>query len=344
MAEQHAKPSRHSGQPHNNFFIANFKTAKRVRPLLESALTPRQQAMIDWNTLTVESSTLTDPQDLKAQYADLVAKVRLKQYPKVELGLIVEHKSSPDPGVMVQLLGYESALYTQGTNKVFSIILYHGLTGWHKKKTLQTFKRTGLPDGALREFEEGRMDFEAIFMWLRDPQVQAQVSRMPMEVQLLLHAMANIWEAGVEDLQGWLMRFRPLPEEEEMELSRSVFEYFVQVRGPAYKIDELRYELEAIEPGDEHMQTIQEKWKEWLPLTVGEVRDQGREEGLAEGRAEGREEGLERGVEKGVQQMAIEMAKRCIEDGMSDDEIQRYTRLTPVMIKGLRNGSNYSGD
>ena len=70
----------------------------------------------------------------------------------------------------------------------------------------------------------------------------------------------------------------------------------------------------------------------------------GRAEGLERGLAKGREEGLEKGLEKGVQQMAIEMARRCIEDGMSDDEIQRYTRLTPVMIKGLRNGSNYSGD
>ncbi len=300
----------------------------------------------------MESSTLTDPQDLRAQYADLVVKVRLKQHPEAELGLIVEHKSSPDPGVMVQLLGCESALYTQGTNKVFSIILYHGLTGWHKKKTLQAFKRTGLPDGALREFEEGRMDFEAIFMWLRDPQVQAQVSRMPMEIQLLLHAMANIWETGVENLQGWFMRFRPLPEDEEMELSRSVFRYFVQVRGPAYKIEELRYKLEAMMPSDEYMQMLKEKWLEWLPLTVAEVRDQGfaeglergLERGLEKGREEGLEKGLEKGVEKGVQQMAIEMARRCIEDGMSEDEIQRYTRLTPVMIKWLRSGSNYSGD
>ena len=86
--------------------------------------------------------------------------------------------------------------------------------------------------------------------------------------------------------------------------------------------------MEAMEPGDERMQMIQEKWLEWLPLTVVEVRDQGKKEGL----------------EEGAQQMAIEMARRCIEDGMSDDEIQRYTRLTPVMIKGPRNGRNDSGD
>ncbi len=141
----------------------------------------------------------------------------------------------------------------------------------------------------------------------------------------------------MEDLQGWFERFRPLPEDEELEFSRSVFKYFVQVCGSAYK---LKHELEAMKPRDGHMQLIQEKWKEWLPLTVGEVRDQGMEEGLERGLAKGREEGLERGV----QQMAIEMARRCIEDGMSDDEIQRYTRLMPVKIKDLRNSRNDGGD
>ncbi len=38
---------------------------------------------MDWDTLAVESSTLTDSQDLRAQYAGLVVKVRLKQYPEV---------------------------------------------------------------------------------------------------------------------------------------------------------------------------------------------------------------------------------------------------------------------
>ncbi len=348
MAEQPVKPSRRSGQPHNNFFNANFKTAKRVRPLLEMAMTSSQCEGVDWDTLTVESNILTDSQDLRAQYADLVAKARLRQYPKVWLGFVVEHKSSPAPDVMVQLMGYEWALNRQGANKVFSIILYHGLTGWHKEKTLQAFQRAGLPDEAVSDYERGRMDFEAIFLWLRDPQVQARVRQMPMEVQLLLHAMANIWEAVVEDLQVWFEQFQPLPAEEELELTRSVFEYFLQVGGSAYKIEELRYKLEAMKPGDEHMQVTQEKWLEWLPMTVGEVRDQGKEEGLAEGLAEGLERGLvkgrEEGLERGVQQMAIEMARRCIEDGMSDAEIQRYTRLTPVKIKGLRNGRNDSGD
>ena len=344
MSDLTAKPSRHSGQPHNNFFIANFKTAKRLRPLLKLALAAGQREGIDWDTLTVRSNNLTQPQELRGQHADLVASARLKRYPEVWIGFVVEHKSSADPNVMFQLLGYETAVYRQRVRQVFSVIVYHGLRQWFKEPTFGAYKRAGLPAGALSGFEQGRMDFEAILVWLRDPAVQEQMKQLPMEVQLLLHVMAEIWESTVQDLEGWFKRFQPLPEDEELELSWSVFEYFLQVRGGVYKIQEVKHELEAMEPGDERMQMIQEKWLEWLPLTVVEVRNQGKKEGLEEGRTEGLEEGLERGLAKGAQQMAIEMARRCIEDGMSDDEIQRYTRLTPVMIKGLRNGRNDSGD
>ena len=71
-------------------------------------------------------------------------------------------------------------------------------------------------------------------------------------------------------------------------------------------------------------------------MTIGDIRDQSIEEGL--------ERGLERGREEGGQQMAIEMARRCIEDGMSDDKIQTYTRLSPDQIRGLKNGRDDSGD
>ena len=332
MTDQHMKPSRFSGQPHNDFFNANFKTVKRARPLLESALKPALRKIIDWDTLTVESSNLTNPQNLRAQYADLVLKARLKKYPEVWIGFIVEHKSSPDPGVMVQLMGYETDLYRQRFYQVFSIIVYHGLKGWYKEKTFQAFNRAGLPDKLLNQLKQGRMDFEAIFMWLKDPSVQERVSQMPMDVQLLLHAMLNIWESSVADLKDWFKWFQPLPDDEVLELSRSVFEYFLQVRERAYNIEELKVEFEAMEPGDEYMKMIQDRWLEWLPMTIGDIRDQSIEEGL------------ERGREEGGQQMAIEMARRCIEDGMSDDKIQTYTRLSPDQIRGLKNGRDDSGD
>ncbi len=239
-----------------------------------------------------------------------------------------------------QLLGYQAALYKQGAKLVLPLILYHGMSEWHKQKTFQAFKHAGLPVELLREFERGRLDFEAFFVWLKDPLIQERLKGLPTAEQLLLHVMANIWEANAEDLKSWFKRFRSLPDDELTELSESVFVYFMQVRKEAVKISEIERALEAIEPGDEHMQLIQEKWKEWLPLTVGEIREQGKEEGREEGLEEGLERGLAKGREEGIQQMAIEMGRRCIDDGRSDDEIQMYTGLSPAKIKGLRNGRN----
>ena len=47
---------------------------------------------------------------------------------------------------------------------------------------------------------------------------------------------------------------------------------------------------------------------------------------------------LQKGKEEGKQQMVIEFARRLIENGSSDIEVQRYTNLSSVDIRKLRNG------
>ena len=43
-------------------------------------------------------------------------------------------------------------------------------------------------------------------------------------------------------------------------------------------------------------------------------------------------------MKEGVRHMAVEMARRLIEDGGSDADIQRYTNLSSADIRKLRNG------
>ncbi len=76
-----------------------------------------------------------------------------------------------------------------------------------------------------------------------------------------------------------------------------------------------------------------------LPLTGEDILQMGKTMGLEEGREEGKLLGRKEGQEEGVRRMAFEMAKRFIEDGKSEAEIQRYTDLSPAEIRRLRNGS-----
>ena len=86
----------------------------------------------------------------------------------------------------------------------------------------------------------------------------------------------------------------------------------------------------AKQPGDEAMQATIDFWEKHQPDSALEVLEIGRQEGI--------EEGIEKGIEEGKQQMAIEMARRLIENGSSDTEVEKYTDLSLVAIRKLRNG------
>ena len=92
---------------------------------------------------------------------------------------------------------------------------------------------------------------------------------------------------------------------------------------------------QAKQPGDEAMQATIDFWEKHQPDSALEVLEIGRQEG----RLEGKEEGIEKGIEEGKQQMAIEMARRLIENGSSDTEVEKYTDLSLVAIRKLRNGA-----
>jgi predicted transposase/invertase (TIGR01784 family) len=64
-------------------------------------------------------------------------------------------------------------------------------------------------------------------------------------------------------------------------------------------------------------------------------------EGLAEGREEGikegREEGIKEGIEEGKKITMLEIAKKAIENGLTNDFIKQFTGLTDNEIDSLRN-------
>ncbi len=91
---------------------------------------------------------------------------------------------------------------------------------------------------------------------------------------------------------------------------------------------------QAKQPGDEDMQEAIDMWEKHQPDSAEEVWTIA----LEKGKLLGLEEGMEKGMKEGVRQMVVEMARRLIEDGGSDAEIQRYTNLSSADIRKLRNG------
>ncbi len=328
MPENRRDPER-SGKGakwHNNFFTSHLKHVAWVRDLLSFVLTPAQLALFDLDTLTVASNVMTSTQDLKALYSDLLVKVRLRDHTQVVVSILVEHKSGPDADVMRQLLRYMSTLYEKDVDAVLPIIIYHGAAEWRREKSFRAFEHARLSEEFVAEFGSHLIDFRAVFVSLREPAVRERLRQAPAPLRLVLHAMANIWEADERAFIGWLELVHALPGRLRRQLLNSVYFYFLNVCEEV-KMERLQKELEANEPGDEIMQEIHAQMEDLMSVSVGEIRQQGLLEGM------------ERGMERGALRKAQDIAKRFIADGWSNEEIRKYTDLSVADINQLREAS-----
>ncbi len=173
------------------------------------------------------------------------------------------------------------------------------------------------------------------------------LSRLPALVnpsRLVIRVMVEIWQANIGSLMRWSEEMRDMQSANlASELFENVIKYFLKVRR-RYKIEDVKVEFERrAKSGDRYMQGTLMELNEMLPLTGEDILQMGKSMGLEEGKLLGRKEGKllgqKEGQEEGVRRMAFEMAKRFIEDGRSEAEIQRYTDLSPAEIRSLRNSN-----
>ncbi len=152
--------------------------------------------------------------------------------------------------------------------------------------------------------------------------LKALYSDLLVKVRLVLHAMANIWEADERAFIGWLQLVHELPEPVRRQLLNSVYFYFLNVCEEV-KMERLQKELEANEPGDEIMQEIHAQMEDLMSVSVGEIRKLG----------------LLEGMERGALSKAQDIAKRFIAEGWSNEAIRKYTDLSAADINQLREES-----
>ena len=70
---------------------------------------------------------------------------------------------------------------------------------------------------------------------------------------------------------------------------------------------------------------------------IGLGREKGRKEGHKKGRTEGRKEGISIGIKQGIEQRNRDLARKCLQKGISISEIAELTGLTEEQINSIRN-------
>ncbi len=358
------------GPWHDYYFKSNFQTPEQIGYLLQLAFDDEQLDLFDLDTLRIESRHHPGAEDLSEKVSDRVVSVKLKQGTRVDIHLLIEHKSQPDPNVLYQLLDYATRLLRQGAGSVIPIMFYHGRQDWSPALTVAAGQYAGYPDAYRRLFNSVLLDFGMLFINASTHAVYALLQQMPPEVELVLDIMVNIVDADASRYVEWLRRAARLEHSVRDPFIGRLKDYVWKER-PSIKIETVRELLRAERPGDELMQEAIDIWEKYKPDSGQEMWDlaiehgttqgwkkgleegmeKGMKKGVEKGRAEGLDEGLEKGLgkgilqgleqgmEKGAREKSCQIAIRMISEGYGDQEIQTLTQLSLQEISKLKNGA-----
>ncbi len=192
----------------------------------------------------------------------------------------MEHKSRPDPGTPLQLLGYRASIWKRYAGRdagklralppIITIVLYHGKADWEVPASI-----FGCIDAG-DELSAYVRDFRYDLVSLR-PIAYERLSSSP-PVRAALGALKFAFDDGV-GVEILVAIARDLPDNDPLE--RQVLYYIVKVYDATEETLKEAVSLAKPNREDELMPTIAQEWIK-----------RGRAEGLAEGEARGKAEGL----------------------------------------------------
>ena len=260
---------------HDRFFKARFGQIDHMRGLLRGFLPASLSRALDYDSLDYIDTEKIGLSYEKA-HLDLVLSARLDEVP-VQIYLLFEHKSAPDPSVFLQLLRYMVALWTldQGNDKrptpVLPFIFYHGTPVWSFPERFLDF--CSVPEH-LRPYA---LDFSSLVLdtgRVPDQEIRNVVNHLGTAASLI--ALKHIFDKSPLE---YAMALEPLGADLDSGTFQNVLDYFLiylEIEDP--KVTEIITETLH---RSERMPNIVEKWM-----------DVGHQKGLQEGLQEGRQEDI----------------------------------------------------
>ncbi len=266
--------------PHDTFFREAFSRREVAEDVLREYLPPNLAAGLDWTTLAITKDSFIE-KALRKHFSDLVYNARHGQR-NIKIYLLLEHKSSPDHWVSLQLLRYQVRLWELHRKQqpgeplppVIPLVLYHGRQHWQVPE--QFLSLFGGLDEALTPYVPA---FRHALCDLNLPEpgeIRGQVLS-----RLILLALKHIFDP---DPKQALARLIPLAgeildQETSLEMLEVVLRYYVKTTETLDEND-IHELLAETARGDDYMQTFIDRYIE-----------QGRREGVIVGEQRGEQRG-----------------------------------------------------
>lgn len=317
---------------HDQLFKDFYSDPKLSRDLLRLIFTKNKLKNFDLDKLKIEKDTLKDKK------ADLIISVPFRNLSKVKLELfvVVEHKSQHDKNLFTQLLKYQVLLRDHTIKQkgliqpVIPVLFYHGkkLSKWGKSLLEDDFK--GLLSKMPIDLRRSMLNFELRLIDTNDPKIRRFFKDKSLKSRGILKLMSGIWDirkpkaVEVKDVFSGLTDItKGKKGKQREELVLRIFEYLQ---------DNTKLDLDT-------WQEVEKLMIEDGLLTRGgvmDIREHIKEKGRWEGVREGMEKGIEKGMEKGKKSIVLKMLKKKL--GVS--AISEYTGLSKAEIQEVKDQSN----
>ena len=217
-------------------------------------------------------------EELQRHFADLVYQVRLREGATAYLCVLLEHKSAPDKWVALQILRYQTQLWTRlqaegakALPPIYPVVLYHGSRRWKIKRNFQalvTLRKDSLFAKYVPEFEYHLLDLTTL---------DETNLRGAAYLQAGLYSLSNVFaEEGVnEKLTEALRLLTSDTEAQRKKRDVTILTYFANARD----------ELTGKELARSYQQVFPER-KEGMNA-IEQLRHEGFKKGMRQGRQEG---------------------------------------------------------
>lgn len=273
---------------HDGFFKSLLDEPGAAGALLRERLPPEVAAQLAPGEPELVHASFVDPA-LAQRHSDRLYRVRLLGGGVAFVYCLVEHKSSCDPRVALQLLVYLTRVFERLAAEVkapgplppvIALVVYHGRKPWSAPARF-----TGLLAGGA-ELKHQLLDFPVHVLDVGFVPEATLSRHRVLAVGLLLMKYAMRTDKGevVETMTALLLEMRGLP--------RGTLERFWRYISSRYEAADRKAIQRALR------RTMPDKEEHMISIAAKEWRAEGKAEGRAEGRAEAKAETLVRQLEK----------------------------------------------
>ena len=126
-------------QPHDKLFKGLLDQPGTAGALVRERLPPAVVALLTDDPPELEPGEYVD-EALRGSQSDRLYRARLKRGGEILLYILIDHKSTPDPGILLQLLGYLLRIWLRWAGgkaealrslpPILPLVVYHGSSEW----------------------------------------------------------------------------------------------------------------------------------------------------------------------------------------------------------------------